>query len=61
MITALVFLLVLTSFGLIVAVPVSLATPGDWEESKDTYNQVIKAWVLLVIGIALIDGVSSSF
>jgi|TARA_B100000809_G_C14791312_1_gene406763 photosystem II core protein PsbZ len=60
MITALVALLVLMSFGLIVAVPVSLATPGDWEESKDKYNLVIRAWVVLVIGIALIDGISTS-
>ena len=61
MITALVALLVLISLGLIVFVPVSLATPGDWEQSKDKYTQVIQAWIFLVIGIAAIDGVSSKF
>ena len=60
MITALTALLVLISLGLIVAVPVSLATPGDWEDSKSTYNTVFQAWVSLVIVIAAVDGISSS-
>jgi YCF9. len=34
MTTLLVTLLVLISLGLIVAVPVALATPGEWEGAK---------------------------
>jgi len=60
MITALVGLLVLISLGLIVTVPVALATPGEWENSKGTFNKVFQAWVGLVIVIAAIDGIASS-
>ena len=60
MITALVGLLVLISLGLIVAVPVALATPGDWENSKGTFNKAFQAWVSLVLVIAAADGISSS-
>tara|TARA_B110000977_G_C10705991_1_gene349287 strand:+ start:336 stop:521 length:186 start_codon:yes stop_codon:yes gene_type:complete len=60
MITALVGLLVLISLGLIVAVPVALATPGDWENSKGTFNRAFQAWVSLVLVIAAADGISSS-
>jgi len=60
MITALVGFLVLISLGLIVAVPVSLATPGDWENSKNTFNRAFQAWVSLVLVIAGADGISSS-
>jgi len=60
MITALVSLLVLISLGLIVAVPVALATPGEWENSKGTFNKVFQAWVGLVIVIAAADGITSS-
>jgi len=57
MITALTSLLVLISLGLIVAVPVALATPGEWENSKGTFNKVFQAWVGLVIVIAAADGI----
>ena len=60
MITALVSLLVLISLGLIVTVPVALATPGEWENSKGTFNKVFQAWVGLVIVIAAADGIASS-
>jgi|TARA_B110000116_G_scaffold198104_1_gene172865 photosystem II core protein PsbZ len=60
MITALTSLLVLISLGLIVAVPVALATPGEWENSKGTFNKVFQAWVGLVIVIAAADGITSS-
>nr|YP_010595010.1 photosystem II protein Z [Stephanopyxis turris]WAJ57745.1 photosystem II protein Z [Stephanopyxis turris] len=60
MITALVTLLVLISLGLVVAVPVALATPGEWEDSKGKFNRVFQAWVSLVIVIAAADGISSS-
>jgi photosystem II core protein PsbZ len=39
MITALTALLVLISLGLVVTVPVALATPGEWENSKDTFTK----------------------
>jgi photosystem II core protein PsbZ len=60
MITALVALLVLISLGLVITVPVALATPGEWEESKGKFNQAFQAWVSLVIIIAAADGISSS-
>ena len=60
MITVLVALLVLISLGLVVAVPVALATPGEWESSKGKFNKIFQAWVSLVIVIAAADGISSS-
>ena len=39
MITALTALLVLLSLALVITVPVALATPGDWEQSKGTFNR----------------------
>ena len=60
MITALTALLVLISLGLIVTVPVALATPGEWEESKGNFNRVFQAWVSLVLTIAAVDGITSS-
>ena len=60
MITALTALLVLISLGLVVTVPVALATPGEWEASKDNFNKVFQAWVSLVIVIAAADGIASS-
>jgi photosystem II core protein PsbZ len=60
MITALTLLLVLLSLGLVVTVPVALATPGEWEESKTNFNRIFQAWVSLVIVIAAADGISAS-
>jgi len=60
MITLLTALLVLISLGLVVTVPVALATPGEWEESKGNFNRVFQAWVSLVLVIAAADGISSS-
>jgi len=60
MITALVSLLVLISLGLVITVPVALATPGEWETSKGTFNKVFQAWVGLVLVIAAADGIASS-
>ena len=60
MITALVALFVLLSFGLVVTVPVALATPGEWEDSKGNFNKIFQAWVGLVIIIAAADGITSS-
>jgi photosystem II core protein PsbZ len=60
MITALTALLVLISLGLVVTVPVALATPGEWENSKDNLTKGFQAWVVLVIIIAAADGIASS-
>jgi photosystem II PsbZ protein len=60
MITALTTLLVLLSLALVVSVPVALATPGEWEESKPNFNLIFQAWVGLVIVIAAADGISTS-
>ena len=60
MITVLVALLVLISLGLVVTVPVALATPGEWETSKGKFNRFFQIWVFLVIVIAAADGISSS-
>jgi photosystem II core protein PsbZ len=60
MITALTALLVLISLGLVITVPVALATPGDWENSKDTFTKGFTVWVALVIIIAAADGISTS-
>ena len=60
MITALTALFVLISLGLVVTVPVALATPGEWENSKNTFTTGFQAWVGLVLIIAAADGISSS-
>ena len=60
MITGLTALFVLLSLGLVVTVPVALATPGEWESSKDTFTKGFQAWVALVIVIAAADGVTTS-
>lgn len=60
MITALTALFVLISLGLVVTVPVALATPGEWENSKDNFNKIFQAWIVLVIAIAAADGITSS-
>ena len=60
MTTALTALLVLISLALVITVPVALATPGEWEQSKATFNRGFQIWVSLVIVIAAADGISSS-
>ena len=60
MITILTLLLVLISLGLVIAVPVALATPGEWEASKDLFNRGIQAWIVLIAVIAAFDGIASS-
>jgi photosystem II core protein PsbZ len=60
MITLLTALLVLLSLGLVVTVPVALATPGEWEGSKDNITKGFQIWVVLVIVIAAADGIASS-
>ena len=60
MITLLTALLVLISLGLVITVPVALATPGEWENSKANITKGFQAWVALVIAIAAADGIASS-
>lgn len=50
-------LLVLLSFSLIIAVPVALATPGVWDESKSTFYNLLTLWVSIVI----ITGLANNF
>ena len=57
LITFLVAALVVISLGLIVTVPVALATPGEWEASKTSFNKAFQLWVSLVFSIAAIDGI----
>ena len=61
MITALTTIFVLVSLGLIVTVPVALATPGEWENSKETFNKGFQGWILLVFAIAAADGISTTY
>ena len=44
-----VALLVLVSFALVVAVPVILATPGEWEKSQSIVWSGAGLWSALVI------------
>jgi|TARA_B110000977_G_scaffold198722_1_gene284251 photosystem II PsbZ protein len=47
------FLLVIFSLALVVGVPVVLATPGQWETSKNSIYQYILIWGFLVFATAL--------
>jgi photosystem II core protein PsbZ len=58
MITALTALLVLISLGLVVTVPVALATPGEWESSKGNLQR--SKLVALILIIAASDGIAAS-
>jgi len=60
MITALTALFVFISLALVVTVPVALATPGEWEVSKDNFTKAFQAWVALVVVIATADGIAAS-
>ena len=60
LITALVFILVITSLGLVIAVPVALATPGEWEALKGNFNNAFQFWIGLIVAIAASDGIVSS-
>ena len=60
MITALTTILVLVSLGLVITVPVALATPGEWENSKDKLITGLQGWVLLVFALAAANGITTS-
>jgi len=47
--------LILVSFVLVVGVPVVLATPGEWENSKGTVYQGTALWATLVIITSLLN------
>lgn len=49
LIQLIVFLLVIVSFGLVVAVPVILATPGEWEKSQNIVWTGAGLWSALVL------------
>ena len=49
MITALTTILVLVSLGLVITVPVALATPGEWENSKESFTKGFQGWIFLVL------------
>jgi photosystem II core protein PsbZ len=44
-----VLLLILVSFALVVAVPVILATPGEWEKSQSVVWSGAGVWTALVL------------
>ena len=60
MITALTTVLVLVSLGLVITVPVALATPGEWENQKDKLVKGLYGWVLLVFALAAADGITAT-
>nr|YP_010516818.1 Z protein of photosystem II [Haslea pseudostrearia]UXN44600.1 Z protein of photosystem II [Haslea pseudostrearia] len=60
MITALTTIFVLVSLGLVVTVPVALATPGEWENSRETFTRGFQGWIFLVIAIAAADGIGAT-
>lgn len=51
----LTFVLVLMSFALVVGVPVTLATPGQWERFRGLIFLASAAWAALVVLVGLID------
>nr|YP_009394374.1 photosystem II protein Z [Leptosiphonia brodiei]ARW62936.1 photosystem II protein Z [Leptosiphonia brodiei] len=53
----LVLSLVILSILLVVGVPVTLASPGQWEKSKNLIYTSIGVWV----GLVIITGVLNSF
>jgi photosystem II PsbZ protein len=52
----LTFFLVTLSLLLTVGVPVVLATPGQWEVSKNRIYQFILVWIILVFTNAFASG-----
>nr|YP_009394792.1 photosystem II protein Z [Polysiphonia elongata]ARW63354.1 photosystem II protein Z [Polysiphonia elongata] len=53
----LVLALVVLSIILVIGVPVTLASPGQWEKSKNLVYTSIGVW----IGLVIITGVLNSF
>tara|TARA_Y100000739_G_scaffold73696_1_gene62126 strand:- start:1576 stop:1806 length:231 start_codon:yes stop_codon:yes gene_type:complete len=55
----LVGVLILVSFAMVVAVPVILATPGEWEKSQSIVWSGAGLWSALVIITGIFNVVSS--
>nr|YP_009399545.1 photosystem II protein Z [Dictyomenia sonderi]ARW69151.1 photosystem II protein Z [Dictyomenia sonderi] len=53
----LVFILVMLSIILVVGIPVTLASPGQWEKSKNLVYTSIGIWV----GLIIVTGILNSF
>jgi len=53
----LVLLLVILSIILVIGIPVTLASPGQWEKSKNLIYASIGVWV----GLIIITGIANSF
>lgn len=53
----LVFILVILSTLLVIGVPVTLASPGQWEQSKNLIYTGVGIWA----GLVIITGVINSF
>ncbi len=53
----LVLALVILSVILVIGIPVTLASPGQWEKSKNLVYTSISVWV----GLVIITGVLNSF
>jgi len=53
----LVLALVILSVILVIGIPVTLASPGQWEKSKNLVYTSIGVWV----GLVMITGVLNSF
>ena len=52
-----VVLLIIVSFGLVVAVPVILATPGEWERSQGIVWSGAGVWSALVVLTGIFNAV----
>ena len=53
----LVLALVVLSVILVVGIPVTLASPGQWEKSKNLVYTTIGVWV----GLVIVTGILNSF
>lgn len=57
LIQLLVFILVLFSTLLVIGIPVTLASPGQWEKSKNLIYTGAGIWA----GLVIITGIANSF
>ena len=57
LIQILVFILVLFSTLLVIGIPVTLASPGQWEKSKNLIYTGAGIWA----GLVIITGIANSF
>ena len=57
LIQLLVFILIVFSTLLVVSIPVALASPGQWEQSKNLIYTGAGIWA----GLVIITGIANSF